>query len=96
MFDIGWTEMALIVGAAVIVIGPKDMPAVLYRAGKMTRQLKTFMHDIQASVDKITREAEVDDLARSINQDIGGPEMRARIEKQIAVEEQANEPDPKT
>ena len=36
MFDIGWSEMALIVMVALIVIGPKDLPRVARPVGKWT------------------------------------------------------------
>ena len=34
MFDIGATELLLIVVVAVVVIGPKDLPLALRTAGK--------------------------------------------------------------
>ena len=36
MFDIGWSEMALILMVALIVIGPKDLPRVARTIGKWT------------------------------------------------------------
>ena len=34
MFDIGWSEMLVIVVVAIIVIGPRDLPGVLRTVGK--------------------------------------------------------------
>lgn len=79
--------MALVAGVAIIVIGPQDMPAVLYKAGKFMRKIRVFLRDMQSSLDNIVREAEVDELSRSINQDIGGPNVDFEAEKQLALEE---------
>ncbi|MCK6453793.1 MAG: twin-arginine translocase TatA/TatE family subunit, partial [Alphaproteobacteria bacterium] len=34
MFDIGWTEMAVIAVVAIIAIGPKDLPMALKTIGQ--------------------------------------------------------------
>lgn len=87
MFDIGWTEIALIGGVAVVVMGPEEMPRVLYNLGKVVRKIKTFTGDIQKSLDKIVNEVEVEDLARDINTKIGGPKLQFEIDRQVAEEE---------
>jgi Tat protein translocase TatB subunit len=87
VFDIGWTEIALIAGAAVVLTKPEDMPRVLYNAGKVVRKIRRFTADIQKSLDSIIHEAEVDDITRDVNETIGGPDLRARIERQLMEEE---------
>lgn len=93
MFDIGWTELALIGVVAVVVVGPEEMPRLLYKLGKLVRKARLFTSDIQRSLDRIVNETEVDDLANEINQNIAGPELNAEIERQIAVEEDMTEPE---
>lgn len=93
MFDIGWTELALIGVAAIVVVGPEEMPHLLYKLGKLVRKARLFTSDIQRSLDRIVNETEVDDLANEINQNIAGPELNAEIERQIAVEEDMTEPE---
>ncbi len=34
MFDVGWSEMLVVVLIAVLVIGPKDIPKIMYQAGR--------------------------------------------------------------
>ena len=91
MFDIGWSEMALIAVVSVVVIGPEDMPRMLYKLGKVTRKIKTFTGDIQKSLDNIVRDVEVDELAREVNENIAGPNLQFEIDRQIAEEEEAME-----
>ena len=40
MFDISWTEFLLIGVVALIVIGPKELPAVLRTLGQWTRKVR--------------------------------------------------------
>ena len=40
MFDIGPTELLLIVVVAVIVIGPKDLPVALRTAGRWIARMR--------------------------------------------------------
>jgi len=87
MFDIGWTEIALIGGVAVVVMGPEEMPRALYNLGKIVRKIKVFTGDIQKSLDKIMQDAEVDELARGVNEKIGGPNLQFEIDRQITEEE---------
>jgi sec-independent protein translocase protein TatB len=87
MFDIGWTEIALIGGVAVVVLGPEEMPKALYALGKIVRKIRVLTSDIQKSLDKIVNETEVEDLAREVNTKIGGPNLQFEIDRQIAEEE---------
>jgi sec-independent protein translocase protein TatB len=86
LFDVGWSEMLLIVAVAIVVIGPKDLPRALYAAGKFTRKIKIFTGDIQRSLDKIMHEAELDEITREANK-IGGPNLQFEIERQLQEEE---------
>ena len=64
MFDIGWSEIALIVVVALIVIGPKDLPKVLKTIGIWVRKARMLTRDFQNSVDEMIREADMEDVRR--------------------------------
>lgn len=40
MFDLGWSELLLIVVVAVFVVGPKEIPEIMMGAGRMVRRLQ--------------------------------------------------------
>lgn len=86
MFDLSWSEMLVTLVVAVVAIGPKDLPRVLYTAGKFARKIKIFTSDIQASLDKIIHEEELSEITREANK-IGGERVQFEIERQIAEEE---------
>lgn len=64
MFDIAWSEFALVGLVALIVIGPKDLPAALYTAGKWMRKARLLARDFQSHIDDMVREAELEELRR--------------------------------
>ena len=59
MFDIGFSEILLVAIAALIAIGPKDLPDVLFRLGRFSRQVKMFVGGVRNQYSEIMHEAEV-------------------------------------
>ena len=53
MPTIGWFEILIVVGIAIIVLGPKDFPIKLKKAGSWIGTAKKYMHDIQSEVSNI-------------------------------------------
>jgi len=67
MFDISWTEFLLIGVVALIVIGPKELPAVLRTLGQWTRKVRSMAADFQNQFQEAMREAEMADLKKDID-----------------------------
>lgn len=82
MFGIAWSEILLILAIAVVVIGPKDLPRILYGAGKLFRKFKKFTGDIQKSLEEIMHEEELNDIMREANKP-GGDDLQFKIDQQI-------------
>ena len=64
MFDIGASELLLIVVVAVVVIGPKDLPLALRTAGRWMAKLRRVSSHFRAGLDAMVREAELEELER--------------------------------
>lgn len=64
MFDIGALELLLIVIVAVLVIGPKDMPAAMRTAGRWIGQVRKVSAHFRTGVDAMVREAELEDMEK--------------------------------
>jgi sec-independent protein translocase protein TatB len=64
MFDIGPTELLLIVIVAVIVIGPKDLPLALRTAGKWIGKVRKVSGHFRAGLDAMIREAEMEEMEK--------------------------------
>lgn len=67
MFDIGWSELVIIAVVALVVIGPKELPATLRTIGKMTSRARKVAGDFRAQFDEAMREAELDDVRQTIS-----------------------------
>jgi len=65
-FDIGWPELMLIGVVALVVIGPKDLPAALRVAGYWVKKARTMSREFQSSVEQMLREAELEDVRQEL------------------------------
>ena len=56
MPTIGWFEILIIIGIAIVVLGPKDFPIVLKKAGSWIGTIKKYINNIQSEVSNIDLE----------------------------------------
>lgn len=82
MFDIAWSEMAVIAAVALVVIGPKELPRVLRQVGIWTRKLRLLASEFQRNMDDMVREAELDDIKRQIDR-VGQTDIKREVERAI-------------
>ena len=68
MFDIGWSELLVIAGVTLIVVGPKEIPRVLRTVTLWVRKIKDLAREFQSSIDDIAREAELDDIKKQLTE----------------------------
>jgi sec-independent protein translocase protein TatB len=68
MFDIGWSEFALIAVVALIAIGPKELPGVLRMVGQWMGKARKMAAEFQGQFQEAMREAEMADLKKSFDE----------------------------
>ena len=68
MLGVGWTEMLVIGVVALIVIGPKDLPVVMRRLGKVVGTIRRMGSEFQREINKTTGLDQITDLRRSITE----------------------------
>ena len=68
MFDIGWSEFVVIGVVALIVIGPKELPAVLRAIGQWTTKIRRMAGEFQSQFQEAMREAEMADLKKQVDE----------------------------
>ncbi len=61
MFDIGWSEMTVVVVIALLVLGPKQLPEALKTITQFTRKARRYAQDFRSGIDNIVREAELEE-----------------------------------
>ena len=62
MFDIGASELLLIVIVAVVVIGPKDLPMALRTAGRWIAKIRRVSGHFRSGIETMIREAELEEM----------------------------------
>lgn len=66
MFDIAWSEFLVVAVVALVVVGPKDLPALLRTVGRTISSLKRMAGEFQGQFNEAMREAELDDLKNDL------------------------------
>jgi sec-independent protein translocase protein TatB len=67
VFDIAWGEFIVIAVVALIVIGPKELPAVLRAIGQWTTKIRRMAAEFQGQFQEALREAEMADLKKEVD-----------------------------
>ena len=67
MFDIfSWQHILILLGVALVVVGPKDLPRMMHMAGKWAGKARSMANEFRKSFDEMARQAELDELRKEI------------------------------
>ena len=90
MFDISWGKLVIIGVVALLVIGPKELPAVLRQLGQWMTKIRRMASEFQGQFQDAMREAEMADLKKqfdettsSIKSTFDTTEIKNELEKMI-------------
>lgn len=64
--DAGAEEIMVVAIAALVFVGPKDLPVVLRRVGQFTAKMRGLAAEFRASFDEMARQSELDELRREV------------------------------
>ena len=65
MPTIGWFEILIVVAIAIIVLGPKDFPIMLKKAGSWIGTAKKYINNVQSEISNIDIEDEkIDEIKK--------------------------------
>jgi len=64
MFDLGASELLLIVIVAVVVIGPKDLPLAMRTAGRWVAKVRRVSGHFRSGIEAMIREAEMEEMEK--------------------------------
>ncbi len=67
MLDFGWAELLIIVAVAIFVIGPKDIPNVMYSIGRIVRRIQYVRYAVSKQFDEIMDVGDLKELQKGVN-----------------------------
>ncbi len=67
MFDIGGWEFLVIVVVAIVVIGPKDLPATIRTVTGWARKARSLAREFRSGLDEVAREMNLDEVGNEIS-----------------------------
>lgn len=65
--DFSWSELLVIIAIAIILIGPDEIPGLMVTLGRIVRRLQYMRYAITQQFDDIMRDADLDDIRKSVN-----------------------------
>jgi sec-independent protein translocase protein TatB len=68
MFDIGGSELLVVAVVALLVVGPKELPALLRTVGRAITAIKRQAQEFREQFDEALRESEFADLKNSVDE----------------------------
>ncbi len=86
MFDLGWSEMGIVLLVALLVLGPKEMPKLARDLGRWTGKARALAREFQRSLEDMAREAELDDVKKQIDEagrEMRRPQLAKRLEREV-------------
>ncbi len=66
MLDIGWGELFLIGVVALIVVGPKDLPALFRTLGTFTGKARGMAREFQRSLEEAASESGMSEVSKNL------------------------------
>lgn len=68
MFDLAWSEIAVIGVVALIAIGPKDLPVAMRAVAEVVKKARRMAGEFQTHVDEMVREANLHEVRDQFNE----------------------------
>ena len=68
MFDLGWQELFIIGTVTLIVVGPKDLPKLLNKVGKVFGKIKQVSREFYDQINETAEIEELNNLKNNLNE----------------------------
>ena len=85
MFDLGWQELFVIATVALIVVGPKDLPKLFNKVGKIFGKIKQISREFYDQINEAAEMEEINNLKNDLSEhtslDRYKIDPRSRVEK---------------
>jgi sec-independent protein translocase protein TatB len=90
MFDIGWSELLVILVVILIVVGPKDLPRVVRTFGQWSGKARSYARDFQRTIEEAADESEMAAIRKEI--EVANRELAEVTKTSVKLDEPAGDP----
>ncbi len=66
MFDFFSWKLLILLGVALVVVGPKDLPKFMHMMGRWAGKARAMANDFKRSFDEMARQSELDELRKEV------------------------------
>ncbi len=82
MLSLGWSEMAIVLLVALLVLGPKELPKLARDLGRWVGKARSLSREFQRALEDMARETELDEMKKQLDE--ANRELRrTRIDKTV-------------
>ncbi|HPD82600.1 MAG: twin-arginine translocase TatA/TatE family subunit [Alphaproteobacteria bacterium] len=87
MLDFGWAELLVVIAVAVFVVGPQDIPKIMYSLGRILRRVQYIRYAVSQQFDDLMNAGDIEELRKGVNFETARKESDVVTEKQQDEEE---------
>jgi len=88
MLDFGWAELLIIVAVAVFVIGPKDIPKMMYGLGRVLRRVQYVRFAVSKQFEDMMEAGDLEELRKGKVGGVNFEESRRALNEQEEIKPQ--------
>jgi sec-independent protein translocase protein TatB len=82
MIDFSWSEIAVVILVAVMVLGPKELPKAMRTMAQFMRKARKMAGEFQGHINEIVRESELDEVKNAVTR-VTTTNVGSEVEKLI-------------
>ena len=82
MIDFSWSEIAVVILVAVMVLGPKELPKAMSTMAQFMRKARKMAGEFQGHLNEIVRESELDEVKNAVTR-VTSTNVGSEVEKLI-------------
>lgn len=82
MFDFAWSELAVIILVAALILGPKELPKAMRTVAQFTRKARKMAGEFQGHWNEMVRESELEEVKNAVTR-VATTDVKTEVSKFI-------------